>query len=202
MRKGIIVATALLSSAIALTGCMEKTGDLGNKNIRPNAVNGNGGGSVVGNGFNKMRFANDQDNMQNRMYGERRENNNVIGMHGNSRIETSDKIADKIAAMPGIKSAYVMMTDHNAYVAINEKDRANNGNPALTDAVKDKIADQVRGLSPSVENVYVSANPDFTGRMEGYANDVRAGHPVQGFLAEFNALVERVFPAPSGTRNR
>ncbi|QJD84011.1 YhcN/YlaJ family sporulation lipoprotein [Cohnella herbarum] len=201
MRKGIIVATVLLSSSIALTGCMGKTGDLGNKNIRPNAV---GRGQEIGNGMNyKMRFANDQDNEQNRtIHGERRENNNVVGMHGNSRIETSDKVADKIAAMPGIKSAYVMMTDHNAYVAVNEDEKAKNDHHSLAAAVKDKIADQVRVLAPSVENVYVSANPDFAGRMEGYSKDVKAGHPVQGFLAEFNALVERVFPAPAGTRHR
>ncbi|QMV40765.1 YhcN/YlaJ family sporulation lipoprotein [Cohnella cholangitidis] len=206
MRKGILMTAVLLSSAIALSGCMQKTGDLGNKNIRPNAVRNNNvyGNGLTGNGMTRMRFANDQDNEQNRMYGIRRENNNVIGMHGNSRIETSDKIANKIAAMPGIDSAYVMMTDHNAYVAVTEDNRANKGNTSasVTDAVKDKIADQVKTLSPSVENVYVSANPDFTGRMKGYANDVRAGHPIQGFLAEFNALVERVFPAPSGTRNR
>ncbi|BBI34999.1 YhcN/YlaJ family sporulation lipoprotein [Cohnella abietis] len=209
MRKGLILSAVLLSSAIASSGCMSKTGDLGNKNIRPNAINQQYG-------VNKMRFANDQDNEQNRsQYGERKENNNIIGMHGNSHLETSDKIADKIAAMPGIDSAFVMMTDHNAYVAVNEGHRshAKSGphsmshhdsatDVALTDAVKDKIADQVKALSPSVENVYVSSNPDFTGRMRGYANDVKQGHPIQGFLAEFNALVERVFPAPSGTRNR
>ncbi len=197
----MIVTSVLLSSVIALTGCMGKTGDLGNKNIRPNSVRGYN--NVTGNGINnKMRFANDQDNAQNRMYGERKINNNVIGMHGNSRIEMSDKIADKIAAIPGISSAYVMMTDHNAYVAVKEEDKANTGHSAVTDAVKDKIADHVKSLSPSVGNVYVSANPDFTGRMEGYAHDVKAGHPIQGLIVEFNALVERIFPAHSGTRHR
>ncbi|MCD9025957.1 YhcN/YlaJ family sporulation lipoprotein [Cohnella silvisoli] len=195
MRKGLIITSVLLSSAIALSGCMSnKTGDLGNKNIRPNSV---------GSGM-KMRFANDQDNAQNRsQYGERKENNNVIGMHGNSRLQTSDKVADKIAKMPGIGSAFVMMTDHSAYVAVKQDRHAMSAHSMeLANAMKDKIADQVRAMSPSVENVYVSANPDFTSRMQGYANDVRRGHPIQGFLAEFNALVERVFPAPSGTRNR
>lgn len=198
MRGGLIITAVLLSSAIALSGCMNKTGDVGNKNIRPNAVKGYGMNGM------KMRFANDQDNEQNRsQYGERIENNNVIGMHGNSRIQTSDKVADKIAAMPGIDTAFVMMTDHSAYVAVKQDHRAMSSKSlTLTDAMKDKIADQVKAMSPSVENVYVSANPDFTGRMQGYANDVRQGHPIQGFLAEFNALVERVFPAPSGTRSR
>ncbi|TVX97938.1 YhcN/YlaJ family sporulation lipoprotein [Cohnella terricola] len=208
MRKGIVASSVLLSSAIALSGCMNNTGDLGNKNIRNNSVHNNAvreygvdrhklHGSAL-----RMHFANDSDNDQNRMYGERRINNNVIGMHGNSRIESSDRIANKISAMPGIGSAFVIMTDHNAYVAVKEHVKANSGSTALTDEVKDKIVDQVKSLSPSVENVYVSANPDFAGRMEGYATNVKAGHPIQGFLAEFNALVERVFPAPSGTRAR
>jgi YhcN/YlaJ family sporulation lipoprotein len=193
VRKSLLWTFVLLTSAIALSGCLDnKTGDVGNKNIRPNSVG------------MKMRFANDQDNEQNRsLHGERMENNNVIGMHGNSRIQTSDKVANKIAAMPGIDSAFVMMTDHNAYVAVKEDPhRMRAHSITLTDAMKDKIADQIKAMSPSVENVYVSANPDFFGRMEGYASNVRRGHPIQGFLAEFNALVERTFPAPSGTRNR
>lgn len=206
----MIVATALLSSAIALTGCMNKTGDLGNKNIRNNAVRQNN--AMRGYGVDQFglrgntartRFADDQANEQNRnMNGQQRINNNIVGMHGNSRIETSDRIANKIAAMPGIDSAYVMMTDRNAYVAVKEDDRANTGQTAVTSEIKDKIANQVKSMSPSVANVYVSSNPDFLGRMEGYANNVRAGHPIQGFLTEFNALVERVFPAPSGTGAR
>jgi len=208
VRKSLLLSTVVLSSAIALTGCMNKTGDLGNKNIRNQSVRDNAMRGYEANEYGyrtnsmKMRFANDQDNEQNRIRGERRENNNVIGMHGNSRMESSDRIANKISAMPGVGSAYVMMTDHNAYVAIMEDDKSNSGFVAMNDGLKDKIADQVKALAPSCENVYVSANPDFVGRMEGYANDVRAGHPIQGFLTEFNALVERVFPAPSGTRAR
>jgi YhcN/YlaJ family sporulation lipoprotein len=193
VRKSLLWTAVLLTSAIALSGCMDsKTGDVGNKNIRPNSVG------------MKMRFANDQDNEQNRsLHGERMENNNVIGMHGNSRIQMSDKVANKIAAMPGIDSAFVVMTNHNAYVAVKEDPHTMRAHSlTLTDVMKDKIADKVKAMSPSVENVYVSANPDFVRRMTSYASDVRSGHPIQGLLAEFNALVERVFPAPSGTGKR
>jgi YhcN/YlaJ family sporulation lipoprotein len=197
MRKRLILTTVLLSSALALSGCLDRTGDVGNKNIRPNTVN------KLGINNNGTRFANDQDNEQNRMYGERRENNNVIGMHGNSRIEMSDKVANKLAASPEIDAAFVVLTDHNAYVAVTQAHKAKSTKSiSLTDALKDKIADQVKSMVPIVENVYVSANPDFISRMKGYASDVRQGHPIQGLIVEFNALVERVFPAPSGTRNR
>jgi YhcN/YlaJ family sporulation lipoprotein len=197
LRKSLLLTAVLLSSAIAMSGCLGKTGDVGNKNIRSEKSYG-----MNGNGMTKMRFANDQDNDQNRMYGERRENNNVIGMHGNSRLEMSNRVADKLAALPEIDSAFVMMTDHNAYVAVKQNHKVSSKSVAMTDALKDKVADQVKSMSPSVENVYVSTNPDFTKRMQVYSQDAREGHPIQGFLAEFNALVERVFPASSGTRNR
>lgn len=252
MRRSMTLTTMILSLALVLSGCMERTGDLGNKNIRPNAMN-------------KSRFANDQDNEQNRINGARRENNNVIGMHGNARIELSDQIAEKVNEIPGVDAAFVMMTDHNAYVAVTQEgtgtnnqaaDRnngsmrrtntnstgmisdnnnsnatgmsnnhnnhngnghnnsmgTNNGNGSglmgnnngndLTDELKNQIADRVKSMSPSTENVYVSANPDFLGRMQGYADNVRQGHPIHGLVVEFNALVERIFPEPSGTRAR
>lgn len=191
MRRRLIITTVILSSAIALTGCMENTGDVGNKNIRQNAIG------------NKSRFANDQDNDRNRMFGERRENNNVIGMHGNSRVELSDKVAEQISSMPEVDSAFVAMTDHNAYVGVVLDQKAMKGShPDIPDQQKNMIADRVKSLSPSTENVYVTTNPDFIGRMQGYANQVREGHPIQGLIVEFNALVERIFPAPAGTRAR
>jgi len=200
MRRGLIITTLLLSSAIALSGCMEKIGDLGNKNIRPNSVRKQ---EIAGNGILKMRFADDQANEQNRKYGKGRVNNNVVGMHGNSRIELSNKIGDKIAAIPSVHSAYVMMTNKNAYVAVKlDHAKMQSANVDLTNSLKDKIANQVKILSPSVENIYVSANPDFIGRMEGYAAEVKQGRSIQGLLAEFNALVERIFPAESGIKTR
>lgn len=65
----------------------------------------------------------------------------------------------------------------------------------LTEKIKSDIAAEVKRLHPSVQNVYVSANPDFVDRMNSYMGDVRQGHPIQGFVSEFNAMVERIFPA-------
>ncbi|QYR23107.1 YhcN/YlaJ family sporulation lipoprotein [Paenibacillus sp. sptzw28] len=58
-----------------------------------------------------------------------------------------------------------------------------------------RIAGIVQRMSPQIQNVYVSANPDFVARMTSYMDDVRLGHPIQSFVAEFNAMVERIFPA-------
>jgi len=71
----------------------------------------------------------------------------------------------------------------------------------LTSEFKAKVADIVHKNHPGIQNVYVSANPDFFSRMQGYANDVKQGHPIKGFVAEFNAMVERVFPAESASNS-
>lgn len=68
----------------------------------------------------------------------------------------------------------------------------------VTDNLKTRIADKVKQLVPQADNVYVSANPDFVDRMTAYMNDVRLGHPIQGFIAEFNAMVDRIFPVNAG----
>lgn len=68
----------------------------------------------------------------------------------------------------------------------------------VTADLKERIAAEVKKMAPQIDNVYVSANPDFVGRMASYMEDVRLGHPIQGFVAEFNALVERIFPAKAG----
>ncbi|NBD27323.1 YhcN/YlaJ family sporulation lipoprotein [Paenibacillus glycinis] len=67
----------------------------------------------------------------------------------------------------------------------------------VTTAMKAQIASEVKKMSPSIKNVYVSANPDFVDRMGAYMADVKAGHPIQGFIAEFNAMVDRIFPTRS-----
>ncbi|WP_274649627.1 YhcN/YlaJ family sporulation lipoprotein [Paenibacillus humicola] len=227
----LLAAGALIGTM--LSGCMEKQGDLGNRNIREQGVRFDANGNRI---LNK-RFADDQMNEMNRVDGRRLNSNNIVGSHANYRLEMSDEIADRIAAMKEVNRAYVMLTDNNAYVAVSLNEGTKGGkendgkqpplsrtnqafqrpgilNPLnygaslpgtyriqsadVAGALKDKIAREVQRMAPQIKNVYVSANPDFMSRMTSYMEDVRLGHPIQGFVAEFNAMVERVFPARSG----
>lgn len=344
MLKGVAATSIVLTTAIALTGCMTRQGDVGNKNIRPN--------SYRAQSMDGTRFANDGANETNRIHGTQRMNNNVTGLHANSRLEMSQDIANKLAALPEIKSAYVALTNRNAYVAIVEDRGAartdtystrstsrspvgvtGNNNitpysmgavptrPGITrytpnaysggvsyynnnrlgtvpqtgirtrgldgtnfpgstvmgtgstgnnfgmtpgagpssttgfgtttgttptgtgtsgfgttgttgtsgfgttgttgtttgttgfgttgttgtttgdvsDQLKNQVADIVKGMHPGIDNVYVTANPDFYGRLQSFATDVGNGHPIQGMISQFNALVDRVFPDLAGT---
>lgn len=67
----------------------------------------------------------------------------------------------------------------------------------ITKEIKEKITAEVKKHDPKINAVYVSANPDFVERVNYYADEVRAGHPIKGFVDEFRTMVERIFP----TRN-
>ncbi|WP_419874316.1 YhcN/YlaJ family sporulation lipoprotein [Candidatus Pristimantibacillus sp. PTI5] len=224
MHKKIIAISAGVLLGTMLAGCSENQGDLGNKNIRSNSIRYDANGNLL----KDKRFADDQMNEMNRVNGRRLNSNNVIGSHKNYRMEMSEKIAEQITKMDAVKVSYVLLTDQNAYVAVSLDEeeptgdskmmsRTNTGymgkegarmsrrmsslstgQNMLTDQIKDEIANEVKRLKPSVEHVYVSANPDFVGRMNAYMNDVKLGHPIQGFIAEFNSMAERIFPALSG----
>ncbi|WP_310551364.1 YhcN/YlaJ family sporulation lipoprotein [Paenibacillus glufosinatiresistens] len=60
--------------------------------------------------------------------------------------------------------------------------------------LKNRIAETVRSYDSNIGSVYVSANPDFVERVNGYADQARGGHPLSGFANEFRTLVERIFP--------
>lgn len=68
------------------------------------------------------------------------------------------------------------------------------GDEGITEDLKTAIAKRVKSVEPNVQNVYVSANPDFVGRMRGYGERFQNGHPVRGMIIEFNTLVKRIFP--------
>src|SRR5699024_10579016 len=52
----------------------------------------------------------------------------------------------------------------------------------LTDEVKNKIADIVRDVDSSIDNVYVTTSPDFFGLTNDYVNDFNEGRPIEGFF--------------------
>lgn len=68
----------------------------------------------------------------------------------------------------------------------------------VTSDLKDRIAMLVKDHSPHVRNVYVSANPDFMDRVNGFIDQIQAGNPVKGLINEVNTTVERMFPTNAG----
>ena len=70
----------------------------------------------------------------------------------------------------------------------------NNTTDTLSASIKNKVAAEIKRNAPQIKNVYVSDNPDFVQRVNGYADQARAGYPLQGFVNQFRIMVERIFP--------
>lgn len=104
-------------------------------------------------------------------------------------VTVEDKVADKITALEEVESASVLVTDNNAYVAVELSEGTEE-----TEEIKNKISDAAKAENANFKNVYVSANPDFTQQFRDYGDRIRADEPVEGFFDEFTDTVERVFP--------
>ncbi|MFB1099483.1 YhcN/YlaJ family sporulation lipoprotein [Terribacillus sp. JSM ZJ617] len=70
----------------------------------------------------------------------------------------------------------------------------NNNNNEVTDKMKKDVEKAVKSVDEDIDNVYVSADPDFLGMAEDYNNKIDEGQPVKGFFLEFGNMLNRVFP--------
>jgi len=123
---------------------------------------------------------------------DRNENNDFNRNNDNeTRMEIADKVADRIAELDEVRTANVIVTNRNAYVAVVLRDGAKG---EVTDRLENKIADKVRATDPDIRNVYVSSNPDFIKRMTDYRKRINEGDPIEGLFEEFNETVRRIFP--------
>ncbi|WP_285768291.1 YhcN/YlaJ family sporulation lipoprotein [Peribacillus sp. SI8-4] len=167
--KAIISSTLL---ALVVTGCSSNGKEGASENLGLNRTN-----------ENPMNVSNTRQNVNNMQ----NDVNDVTDMR------VSDDISNRVEALKEVKSARVIVTDHHAYVGAVLTD--NSGAKDVSNDLKNKVADAVRGADSSVDKVYVSTNPDFVQRMDGYANDIQNGKPVAGFADEFRELVTRIFPS-------
>ncbi|MGD6848161.1 YhcN/YlaJ family sporulation lipoprotein [Rossellomorea aquimaris] len=134
----------------------------------------------------KVNYKNDQ---ANRDYVNNREYVNDGTMRENYSL--AEKAANKVASLNEVKSAYVLTTDQNAYVAAVLEDKMNG---KVSKDLEKKISDQVKSQNGNIDNVYISTNPDFTDRMRDYANKAENGKPIEGMGEEMADMLKRIFP--------
>ncbi|MEQ6376889.1 YhcN/YlaJ family sporulation lipoprotein [Bacillaceae bacterium S4-13-58] len=117
---------------------------------------------------------------------------NVTRNNNENRFDIADEVAENVSReVSGVDRAYVLTTDDNAYVAVVLDEGTNN---ELGDNVKQEIERAVKDVDADIDNIYISANPDFVNMTDDYTNDVRQGEPVEGFFREFTQMIDRVFP--------
>lgn len=177
MNYKAIVSSAMM--ALVITGCATNDKEGASENLGLNRTHQD-------NLDNPMNVSDTRQNVNDN-------NNNNDNGNGINDMRVSKDISDRVEAMKEVSNASVIVTENNAYVGAVLKDGRDKD---ISNDLKERIADKVRGADPSVDQVYVSANPDFVQRMKGYANDIENGKPVAGFAEEFRELVTRIFPSP------
>ncbi|MGE7906011.1 YhcN/YlaJ family sporulation lipoprotein [Peribacillus sp. NPDC094092] len=178
MNYKAIVSSAMM--ALMITGCSTNDKEGASENL----------------GLNRTH----QDNLDNPMnvsdtrqnINDNNNNNNDNNDNGVNDMRVSKDISNRVEALKEVSRASVIVTGNNAYVGAVLKD---GGDKDISNDLKERVADAVRGADPSVDQVYVSTNPDFVQRMKGYANDIENGKPVAGLGEEFRELVTRIFPS-------
>ncbi|MGP0576640.1 YhcN/YlaJ family sporulation lipoprotein [Paenibacillus peoriae] len=94
---------------------------------------------------------------------------------------------------------------------LTDNNRGDNGNTTIegartayepSDAVKSRIANKVKQFAPSIEQVHVSANPDFVKQATDFTHSVQNGHPIRGLSNAMVDVIERVFPTSAADTNR
>ena len=123
-----------------------------------------------------------------------RKRNNITNTNMRNK-QTQPSVADlaakKITYLPEIDDATVIVNDNNAYVAVKMERSPQN---KLTSDLENKIAKRTKAANRNVDNVYISANPDFYDQMNTYSGVIRNGGLTSGFLDAFSDTIRRVFP--------
>jgi|GEM_PF-2056674 len=197
----------VLAASMLLGGCSatEKTGEVGNKNLRPYTADDYEKHGLPLNGVHsygsptyRLKSADNTYNHQDTWMLRNRMGNNLIGAHGNDRLDMDEGLAHRLEALPGVQKAYVLLAGPRAYVGIQKEDGhqgANRGTFDVDPMLGSRIERQVQAASPAVKQVYATSNPEYLARMEIYRAAANGGRSIGEFTAEFNALAARIFPA-------
>jgi YhcN/YlaJ family sporulation lipoprotein len=133
---------------------------------------------------------------------------NMAGMHNNKHLTNSQETARAITKINEVRSATVLLSDNNAYVGIvinaprygqgqNFMGKPNRNGPGMdtvNDALRTKITDEVKKVNPSIQNVYISADPQFIHSFKGFSDQVIHGNPIKSFISQFNDSMRKSFP--------
>jgi YhcN/YlaJ family sporulation lipoprotein len=129
-------------------------------------------------------------------------------MHNNKHLTNSQETARAITKINEVRSATVLLSDNNAYVGIvinaprygqgqhfmGKPNRNGPGFDTVNSALRTKITDEVKKVNPSINNVYISADPTFIHSFNGFSNQVTHGNPIQSFISQFNDAMRKSFP--------
>ncbi|MFB9974520.1 YhcN/YlaJ family sporulation lipoprotein [Allobacillus sp. SKP2-8] len=197
----IYLMAAFFAIVMLLAACQTDDTGMGNEdgqtNYEQTRYNDTNNQDGRGQGF-QMNNSRNGNGVQDRIHRGTDANDDDFGI-GNQQdnFEMAEGIAERIVNnVDGVEDANVMTDGQNAYVAVDlGSNRNTDGNEnGVGQQLNDQITDIVQTSSNRVDDVYITANPDFAGSLNDYAESIDNGEPVEGLFEEMNDMIRRVFP--------
>ncbi len=188
MKRQLIITATLLAGLLMISGCgdtNDNRDDLNNNDINNNGLQQQ---NIDGNWMNN-RDGYQMNDRNGFRATDRNRMNDTDNTAQRDEVEIAEEAAEKVAQLDFVRSAYVLKTANNAFVAAMLENEGE-----MSRHMEDQVAQAVRSIDHSVENVYVSTNPSFIDRVDQYIDDVRQGRPVEGFVEQFGEMIDRLFP--------
>ncbi|NLY47241.1 MAG: hypothetical protein GX053_14825 [Tissierella sp.] len=214
----------LLILSVAIVGCApaDNTNDTGmnNRNNRlttqtrisdrwdnnglNNGING-ANDSLLNDGFDNGLDTGLNGGINNGMNNGINDNNLNNGMTRSNDNSTNfgnmatnaNEIARKIAALPEVDKASVVISEDTALVGCSLR---GNTQGTMTNALRQKI----RGIvneSANINNVSVTTDPEMTNRIQTMSNSIFQGNPIEGFAEEIRELIRDITPNTNMNNN-
>jgi len=194
MKKPLFVLVSLII-CLYISGCSKNNvdDDVSNQKLdlnkteptRENYNTPNHGGPAITSVDTSDPEIDRQQNQNNRR------STNTQFHYSTSKIIVANRAADQVTDLSEIDHANVIVTDNNAYVAVQLN--TSNGNQ-LTSSLRGKITKAVKSVDGNIDNVHISKNPQFYKRMARYTRNIRNGQTSSNFIDEFSDTIRRVFP--------
>lgn len=102
------------------------------------------------------------------------------------------KIASKVAKIPEVNKATVVISGNTALVGIDMKSKVQGAHETT---VKKKVEKTVRDTDKAIKNVSVTSDPDLYTRINNIAKGIAAGRPLSEFTKQISEILKRITPS-------
>ena len=136
--------------------------------------------------------------------GSIRNNNNMTTSLGNLNNNSRD-LARRIAALPEVKDASVVLHNDTALVGVNLNGNNNNNNNTsntnISSTLRNKIEDMVRDdNNNNIKNISITADPSMIDRITNISTGMgnQVGTDIRDFTSDIEQLIRDIVPGGNG----
>lgn len=115
---------------------------------------------------------------------------NNTNIPNNNQISTrATTIAKRVAALPEVNNATVLINGNTAIVGVDVKGSNNN---TVSTALRQKVEAAVRVADKNIRNISITSDPTIHTRIRTMSRDIESGRPISGFAREIEDIINRI----------